>query len=32
MYRVVIVDDEEPVLDSFGYIFGKYINDFNPLR
>ena len=28
MYRVVIVDDEEPVLDSFGYIFGKYINDF----
>lgn len=29
MYRVVIVDDEEPVLDSFSFIFKKYINDFS---
>ncbi len=28
MYRVVIVDDEEPVLDSFGFLFRKYIKDF----
>jgi len=29
MYRVIIVDDEEPVLDSFSYIFKKYVNDFS---
>lgn len=28
MYRVVIVDDEEPVLDSFSFIFKKYVSDF----
>jgi len=29
MYRVMIVDDEEPVLDSFSFIFNKYVNDFS---
>lgn len=29
MYRVVVVDDEEPVLESFRYIFGKFIEDFS---
>lgn len=28
MYRVMIVDDEEPVLDSFAFIFTKYVSDF----
>ncbi|MBN2656071.1 MAG: response regulator [Spirochaetales bacterium] len=28
MYRVMIVDDEEPVLDSFAFIFDKYVSDF----
>lgn len=28
MYRVMIVDDEEPVLDSFSFIFKKYVTDF----
>lgn len=28
MYRVVIVDDEEPVLDSFIFIFNKYVQGF----
>ncbi|MBB6481806.1 response regulator transcription factor [Spirochaeta isovalerica] len=28
MYRVMIVDDEEPVLDSFAFIFSKYVSDF----
>jgi two-component system, response regulator YesN len=28
MFRVVIVDDEEPVLDSFSFIFKKYVSDF----
>ena len=28
MYRVMIVDDEEPVLDSFSFIFNKYVSDF----
>ncbi|MBI9098149.1 MAG: response regulator [Spirochaetaceae bacterium] len=28
MYRVMIVDDEEPVLDSFSFIFKKYVSDF----
>ncbi|MDA3957120.1 response regulator [Oceanispirochaeta sp.] len=28
MYRVMIVDDEEPVLDSFSFILKKYVNDF----
>jgi two-component system response regulator YesN len=28
MYRVMIVDDEEPVLDSFSFIFSKYVTDF----
>ena len=25
----MIVDDEEPVLDSFSFIFNKYVNDFS---
>lgn len=29
MYRVMIVDDEEPVLDSFSFIFRKYVSDFS---
>lgn len=29
MYRVMIVDDEEPVLDSFSFIFKKYVSDFS---
>jgi two-component system, response regulator YesN len=29
MYRVMIVDDEEPVLDSFSFIINKYVNDFS---
>lgn len=28
MYRVIIVDDEEPVIDSFTFIFNKYVSDF----
>ncbi len=28
MYRVVIVDDEEPVLESLTFIFSKYVTDF----
>ncbi|MBN2617064.1 MAG: response regulator [Spirochaetales bacterium] len=28
MYRVVIVDDEEPVLNSFEFIFEKHVIDF----
>ncbi|MGL1892506.1 MAG: response regulator [Spirochaetaceae bacterium] len=28
MYRVMIVDDEEPVLDSFNFIFKKYVTEF----
>lgn len=28
MYRVVIVDDEEPVLESLTFIFNKYVTDF----
>ncbi len=28
MYRVVIVDDEEPVLDSFAFILEKNVDDF----
>ena len=28
MYRVMIVDDEEPVLDSFSFIINKYVTDF----
>ncbi|MDA3850584.1 MAG: response regulator [Spirochaetaceae bacterium] len=28
MYRVLIVDDEEPVLDSFRFIFENYVEDF----
>lgn len=28
MYRVVVVDDEEPVLNSFDFIFNKYVTDF----
>lgn len=28
MYRVMIVDDEEPVLDSFSFIIKKYVSDF----
>ena len=28
MYKVVIVDDEEPVLESFSYIMGKDVEDF----
>jgi len=28
MYRVVIVDDEEPVLESLTFIFDKYVTDF----
>lgn len=29
MYRVVIVDDEEPVLESFSFILAKGIDDFS---
>lgn len=28
MYRVVVVDDEEPVLESYKFIFEKYIKEF----
>jgi len=28
MYRVLIVDDEEPVLDSFSFMLKEYTNDF----
>ena len=28
MYRVMIVDDEEPVIDSFSFIINKYVTDF----
>lgn len=28
MYRVMIVDDEEPVLESISFIFQKYVTDF----
>lgn len=28
MYRVLIVDDEEPVLESYLFIFKKYVTDF----
>ena len=28
MYRILIVDDEEPVLDSFSFILSKYQSDF----
>ena len=28
MYRVLVVDDEEPVLNSFNFIFEKYVSNF----
>ena len=28
MYRVMIVDDEEPVIESFSFIINKYVSDF----